>query len=66
MPRPKPLTGGWEENHQRITFYCPNDLVAAVEAAMASTSRSKSQVIVDALRGELLAEDEPNLTKNTG
>jgi metal-responsive CopG/Arc/MetJ family transcriptional regulator len=54
MPRSKPPTGGWDETHQRITFYCPNDLLEAVEAAMKATNRSKSQVIVDALRSELL------------
>lgn len=60
MPRPKPPAGqAWEDNHQRITFYCPKDLVVAVEAAMADTSRSKSQVIVDALRAQLLDGAQP-------
>ncbi len=46
--------GGWEDNNHRVIFYCPNDLKAAIEASMASTSRSKTRVIVDALRVQLL------------
>lgn len=60
MPRPKPPTGAaWEDVNQRTTFYCPVDLLGAIEAAMAATSRSKTQVIVDALRAQLLDEAAP-------
>lgn len=57
MPRPKPPTGGWEAENQRLTFYCPHDLALAIQAEVATTRRSKTQVIVDALRAQLL--DEP-------
>lgn len=52
MPRPKPASGGWEETHQRVTFYCPVELAAAITARSASTGRSKTQLIVDALRAQ--------------
>lgn len=53
MPRPKPATGGWEDVNHRTTFYCPIDLLEAIEADVASTGRSKTQVIVEALRAQL-------------
>lgn len=40
----------WEDTHQRVTFYCPRSMLKAVEGEMARSSRSKSQVIVDALK----------------
>ena len=43
----------WEAAHQRVTFYCPRDLLRAVELETARSQRSKSQVIVDALREHL-------------
>ncbi len=43
----------WEETHQRVTFYCPRALIDVIEAEMNASSRSKSQVIVDALRQHL-------------
>ena len=39
----------WEEAHHRVTFYCPRDLLAELEAEMERSGRSKSRVIVDAL-----------------
>jgi hypothetical protein len=53
VPRPKSPAGGWEAQNQRLTFYCPTDLERAIEAAMVATKRSKTQVIVDALRAQL-------------
>lgn len=53
---------GWEEAHQRVTFYCPRDLIAEIEASMRLTDRSKTQVIVDAIRAHLHSaseEDQP-------
>ena len=44
---------GWEAAHQRVTFYCPRDLLDQVEAEVAHSSRSKSRVITDALRAHL-------------
>jgi Ribbon-helix-helix protein, copG family len=38
---------------QRVTFYCPLELLEAVEAEMERSGRSKSGVIVDALRAHL-------------
>lgn len=46
-------SGGWDDAHQRVTFYCPRDLVQAIEAEMAASGRSKSRVIVDAVRAHL-------------
>jgi hypothetical protein len=43
----------WEEAHQRVTFYCPRDLLAAVEAEMRASGRSKSRVIADAIAEHL-------------
>ena len=39
----------WEDMHQRVTFYCPRVLVKAIAEDMATTRRSKTQVIVDAI-----------------
>ena len=43
----------WEDTHQRVTFYCPRDLLAAVEAEMRRSGRSKSKVIVDAIAAQV-------------
>ena len=43
----------WEDTHQRVTFYCPRELLAVVEAEMERSGRSKSRVIVDALTEHL-------------
>jgi hypothetical protein len=50
VPRPKPTTGGWEDVNRRVTFYCPEEVLDAIEAEMATSGRSKTAVIVDALR----------------
>ena len=44
---------GWEESNKRVTFYCPTDLIDAIEDSMSRSGRSKTQVIVDALRKDL-------------
>ena len=44
----------WDESHRRVTFYCPQELLEALEAAMTRSGRSKSRVIVDALREHLV------------
>jgi hypothetical protein len=56
VPRPKPTTGGWEDVNRRVTFYCPEELLDAIEAEMATSGRSKTAVIVDALRAYGLAK----------
>ncbi len=43
----------WEQTHQRVTFYCPRDLLATVESEMQKSARSKSRVIVDAIAEHL-------------
>ena len=43
----------WNELHQRVTFYCPKDLVEKIESTMRNTRKSKSQVIVIALNALL-------------
>lgn len=43
----------WEDTHQRVTFYCPRELLAAVETEMHHSGRSKSRVIVDAIAEHL-------------
>lgn len=40
----------WEDSHQRVTFYCPRPMLQAIEDEMARSGRSKSQVIVDAVK----------------
>lgn len=52
-PRRIPGERRWEAAHQRVTFYCPRDLLRTVELEGARSQRSKSQVIVDALREHL-------------
>ncbi|MFN2568787.1 MAG: hypothetical protein ABR564_04200 [Candidatus Dormibacteria bacterium] len=39
----------WEAGHKRVTFYCSKALLAALEAEMGRSNRTKTQVIVDAL-----------------
>jgi hypothetical protein len=46
-------TGSWEEQNKRVTFYCPRWLLADIENEMAQSGRSKTAVIVDALRNDL-------------
>ena len=43
----------WNELHQRVTFYCPKDLVETIESIMKETRKSKSQIIVIALNSLL-------------
>jgi Ribbon-helix-helix protein, copG family len=43
----------WDDTHQRVTFYCPLELLEAIEAERERTGRSKSRVITDALREHL-------------
>ena len=45
----------WEEAHRRVTFYCPLDLLRALESEMTRSRRSKTAVIVDAIREHLRA-----------
>ncbi len=51
--RPSPPAMPWEASHRRVTFYCPEDLLHAIEAEMVRSGRSKSRVIVDALQEHL-------------
>ncbi len=44
---------GWDESHRRVTFYCPLDLLQALEGEMGRSRRSKTAVIVDAIREHL-------------
>jgi len=48
-----PSTATWEEAHRRVTFYCPLDLLRALESEMDRSRRSKTAVIVDAIREHL-------------
>ena len=43
----------WEELHQRVTFHCPRDLLDLLDRAADEGTRSKSEIIVAALRREL-------------
>lgn len=45
--------GSWDATHERVTFHCPRAVIDAVEAEVTRGSRSKSRVIVDALREHL-------------
>ncbi len=44
---------GWDESHRRVTFYCPLELLQALEREMGRSRRSKTAVIVDAIREHL-------------
>ncbi len=54
----KAASGGWEADHQRLTFYCPVALRERIEAAVAASGRSKTRVIVDALDAHLPDEGD--------
>jgi hypothetical protein len=43
----------WDASHRRVTFYCPDDVLEAIHTDMARSGRSKTRVIVDALRAHL-------------
>jgi len=43
----------WDDVHQRVTFYCPKDVLRALGIEAARSRRSKTQVIVDALAEHL-------------
>ena len=43
----------WEAQHKRVTFYCPTELLVRIEAEMVRSGRSKTAVIVDAMRADL-------------
>lgn len=54
MPRPRPTDGtAWEDRHRQVAFYCPVDLLELLNQQAASSGRSKTQVVVDALRAHL-------------
>lgn len=50
---PAPAAGSWNATHERVTFHCPRAVIDAVEAEVTRGGRSKSRVIVDALREHL-------------
>lgn len=52
-----PAAATWEETHQRLTFHCPVALRRAIEEEVARSGRSKSRVIVDAVREHLGLEE---------
>ncbi len=43
----------WETLNKRVTFYCPRELLKQVDGEVMRSGRSKSQVIVEALREHL-------------
>lgn len=43
----------WEETHSRATYHLPRTLQEAVTAEAASSGRTKSRVVADALRQHL-------------
>ncbi len=49
-------TEKWDTNHKRVTFYCPMDLLSALDDAVRRTGRSKTQILTDGLR---LAFEQP-------
>lgn len=52
--RPKKVDGPtWEELHERATFHLPRELHQAVKEEAARSGRTKSGVVVDALRAHL-------------
>jgi Ribbon-helix-helix protein, copG family len=53
VDRQRSTGASWDDTYQRVSFYCPLELLEAVEADMARSGRSKSAVIVAALREHL-------------
>jgi hypothetical protein len=53
----KPAAATWEETHQFLTFHCPVALRRTIEDEVARSGRSKSRVIVDAVREHLGLEE---------
>jgi hypothetical protein len=52
--RPRAVAGrSWEETHSRATYHLARDLQEAVSKEAASSGRSKSQVVADAIRQHL-------------
>lgn len=45
--------GAWDSAHIRVTFHCPRELLAALDAEVGRTADSKSRIIVDALAEQL-------------
>lgn len=45
-------SANWAERHKRVTFYCPVELLERLDGAV-TPERSKSEIIVDALRSAL-------------
>jgi hypothetical protein len=43
----------WEATHQRVTFHCPRVVISEVEEEVRRSGRSKSRVIVEAIRAHL-------------
>ena len=57
LPQPvdrKRSAAGWDESHRRVTFYCPLDLLEGLEKEVGRSRRSKTAVIVEAIREHLL------------
>lgn len=46
----------WEASHTRVTFYCPVSLLGQVEQEIRRSGRSKTRVIVDAIREHIKAK----------
>ena len=45
----------WEHNNKRASFYCPNDLLDLLQVEVAKGERTKSGIIVEAIRAHLAA-----------
>jgi hypothetical protein len=52
-PAERQVTKDWEANHERLTFHCPKNLIKEIKDEVRRSSRSKSRVIVDAIRAHL-------------
>jgi hypothetical protein len=50
---PEASSAEWEASHTRVTFYCPVSLLGQVEQEIRRSGRSKTRVIVDAIREHL-------------
>ncbi len=42
----------WEAQHKRVTFYCPTELLTRIEEEIIRSGRSKTAMIVDAVRAD--------------
>jgi len=51
--KPAPAEASWDANNKRVTFHCPLYMEGLIEQEVRNSGRSKSRVIVDAIKQHL-------------